>query len=227
MIDDLLRLLVPAACVACRRGGAARADPLCHGCRLALPWLDAAARCPRCGLPERHGPRACPARGQAFAAAWAPLAYAGPVPALVVALKERGAAGLARTMAAQMAATAPPGTWEAVALVPVPADPLRRRRRGIDHAGRLAAQLGPRCGLPVVRALERRPALGGGRQAGRSRRARLRADVGVRTRGPAPATAVLVDDVHTSGATLHACALALREAGAASVRAVTYARTLT
>jgi predicted amidophosphoribosyltransferase len=130
-------------------------------------------------------------------------------------------------MAAQMAATAPPGTWEAVALVPVPADPLRRRRRGIDHAGRLAAQLGPRCGLPVVRALERRPALGGGRQAGRSRRARLRADVGVRTRGPAPATAVLVDDVHTSGATLHACALALREAGAASVRAVTYARTLT
>jgi predicted amidophosphoribosyltransferase len=38
---------------------------------------------------------------------------------------------------------------------------------------------------------------------------------------------VLVDDVHTTGATLHACALALRAGGATAVRAVTYARTLT
>ena len=37
---------------------------------------------------------------------------------------------------------------------------------------------------------------------------------------------LLVDDVVTTGATLDACALALREAGAEGVRALTVARTL-
>lgn len=245
MLEALLALVVPAVCVACRRAGdVARTDPLCRACRRALPWLGG-PRCGRCGLPGPCGAR-CPARAQAFSGAWAPVAYAGAVPALVNALKERGAIGLARLMAAQIAATAPPGQWasgmatdavagqthDAVALVPVPADPLRRRRRGIDHAARLAAELAPRCGLPVAPVLTRPMAIGG-RQAGRSRAQRLAPDgmaVVLRTgrRGPpaVPSTAILVDDVHTTGATLHACALALRESGVLDVRAVTYARAL-
>jgi predicted amidophosphoribosyltransferase len=245
VLDDLLALVVPAVCVACRRAGeVARNDPLCRACRQGLPWLGA-QRCPRCGLPGPCGPR-CPARAQAFSGAWAPVAYAGAVPALVNALKERGAVGLARLMAAQIAATAPPGQWSGgaamsvmtaqargaappIALVPVPADALRRRRRGVDHAARLAAELAPRCGLPVAPVLIR-PLATGGRQAGLPRAQRLRPDrlaVALRTGGrEPPAVAILVDDVHTTGATLHACALALREAGAIDVRAVTYARTL-
>jgi predicted amidophosphoribosyltransferase len=233
VLQALLALVVPAVCVACRRAGdVARSDPLCRACRLTLPWLDV-SRCARCGLPGACGSR-CPARAQAFSGAWAPVAYAGAVPALVKALKERGAVGLARLMAAQIAATAPPGHWAgpAAMLVPVPADPLRRRRRGIDHAARLAAELAPRCGLPVAPVLTR-PMTIGSRQAGRSRAQRLAPDqleVAVRTdrRGPlaVPSVTILVDDVHTTGATLHACALALREAGATDVRAVTYARAL-
>jgi predicted amidophosphoribosyltransferase len=251
----MLARLIPPTCIACRgTAETAHADPLCGPCRRSLPWLGPRV-CARCALPLPCGSR-CPARAHAFSGAWSPVAYAGPVPALVTGLKDHGALGLARLMAAQIAATAPPGLWGAppgapaapppgsaaadargaapppVALVPVPADPLRRRRRGVDHAARLAGELAPRCGLPVAAVLRRRRA--SVRQARRSRSQRLRADpeaVGVRT-GPwravaVPAVAILVDDVHTTGATLHACALALRAAGAAEVRAVTYARTLT
>jgi predicted amidophosphoribosyltransferase len=230
VLAPLIDLLAPPACVACRRGGdLAPRDPLCRDCRIALPWLGTEL-CRRCGLPGRCG-RRCPARSQAFAAAWAPVAYGGPAAALVVALKERGALGVARLMAAQMAALAPPGCWEgeAAALVPVPSDPLRRRRRGVDHAARLAAELAPRCGLDVAPALGRR-ASRTGRQAGAGRAARLargRLPVGVRTGVAVPRVAVLVDDVHTTGATLDACARALMASGAREVRAVTYARTLT
>jgi predicted amidophosphoribosyltransferase len=37
---------------------------------------------------------------------------------------------------------------------------------------------------------------------------------------------LLVDDVHTTGATLAACARGLTDAGATTVRALSYARTL-
>jgi predicted amidophosphoribosyltransferase len=162
------------------------------------------------------------------------LGYAGPVPALVNALKERGAVGLAALMAAQIVATAPSDLWPApgdgAVLVPVPADPWRRRRRGVDHAARLAAALTSRTDLPTAPILARGARRA--RQAGRRRAERLRADpaeVHVRTGrapGPRDGVVVLVDDVHTTGATLHACAQALRRAGARRVVAVTYARTL-
>jgi predicted amidophosphoribosyltransferase len=224
--------LVPPLCVACRRaGGVPRGDPLCAPCRLMLPWLGTRV-CERCALPRPCGPP-CPARAQAFSAAWAPVAYAGPVPPLVLALKDRGAVRLAAFMAARIAAAAPPGLWApprpgaVVALVPVPADPLRRRRRGVDHAALLARALAPRAGPPVAPVLVRRRAA---RHSGQRRAARLRADatrVAVRTsRAPVPEVAILVDDVHTTGATLHACALALRAAGASEVRVATFARTL-
>jgi predicted amidophosphoribosyltransferase len=227
-LTAMLDWLIPPLCVACRRcGETARGDPLCGPCRRALPWLGPRV-CDRCALPRPCGPP-CPARAQAFAFAWSPVAYAGPVPALVIALKDHGATALARLMAAQIAATAPPGLWAAAtALVPVPADPLRRRSRGVDHAGWLARDLAPRIGVPVAAVLRRRRH--GGRQAGRGRAERLRADPGevsVRTPPEAlPRVAILVDDVHTTGATLHACAVALLGGGARTVGAVTYARTL-
>jgi predicted amidophosphoribosyltransferase len=222
MLPALLGLLVPPACVACRRPPGPGDGVLCPDCRRALPWLGPDA-CARCGLPGCS--RRCPALRLAYDRAWAPLAYAGPVPDLVRALKERGALRVSALMAAQIAATAPPDLLVGGVLVPVPADPARRRRRGLDHAGRIAEELAGRTGLEAQRLLARGS---GPRQAGARRAARWdarRVAMCVRTRA-APRRVVLVDDVHTTGATLHACARALRAAGAQEVRAVTYGRTL-
>jgi predicted amidophosphoribosyltransferase len=159
--------------------------------------------------------------------AWTPLAFEGPARAVVHALKFRGALGLADLMAAQMVATAPAGLLDApgAALVPVPTPAARRRRRGFDHAARLAAAVGERTGLEVMPCLRRSgPAP---RQAAARRAARLEdGRVRVEVRGAVPRVAVLVDDVHTTGATLAACARELQNNGASAVSALAYARAL-
>lgn len=224
MLAELVALLAPPRCAACRGPAPRAAEPLCPACRRALPWL-AQPLCPRCALP-RHGRRPCPARTAAFDAAWAAVAYDGAARDALRALKFAGARPLATVMAAQIAAAAPPGLLPAggAVLVPVPAQPARRRARGYDQARLLARALAGRTELPLHDALVRR---GAARQLGESasvRRAPGRLNIG--TRGPAPRTAILVDDVHTTGATLDACARALRAAGARRVVALTYARTL-
>lgn len=216
MLRALLDLVVPPACLACGAPG----HDLCGGCRRALPWL-ADPRCARCGLPAPCGAR-CPAARAAFSQAWAPLAHDGPARALVAALKFRAATRAAHVMAAPLAQHRyPPGA----VLVPVPTHPARRRARGFDHAALLARAVSRRTGLEVAPCLRR-----GGpadRQLGRSRSARLAAGrVVVGARGPVPRSAVLIDDVHTTGATLDACAAALLAAGAGAVTAVTYTRRL-
>ena len=219
---ELLAALAPPACLACRAGLHRSHERLCAACRRELPWLTG-PHCPRCGLPAPC-PAPCPAAGAAFSASWAPLAHDGPARALVVALKFRGALPVADLMAAQIVARAPRELL-AGAVVPVPADPARRRRRGFDQAERVAAALARRADLPLVPCLRR---VGRStRQLGASREARLaRGRIAVAVHGRPPRRAVLVDDVHTTGATLDACARALRAAGSADVVALAYARAL-
>jgi LSD1 subclass zinc finger protein len=222
--SEILAVLAPPACAGCR-GVLRRADlVVCGDCLRALPWLRG-ARCPRCALPAHAGGR-CPARHAAFELAWAPLAYEGTAQQLVAALKFGGMLPLADVMAAHLAATAPPGLLvSSVVLVPVPLHPARRRSRGFDQAARLALALGRRTNLPMVPSLRRRGAAT--RQVGATRAQRRQPDrLQIEAVGSPPARAVVVDDVHTTGATLDACARALRTGGVARVDVITYARTL-
>src|SRR5688500_5923730 len=222
VLAELAALFAPPACAGCRAPLEDPAGGLCRGCRRRLPWLRG-PRCERCGLPGRCAP--CPAARAAFGRSWAPMAYAGPARDLVGALKFRGALALADQMAAEMAAAAPAGLLEGRVVVPVPAHPVRARRRGFDQAERLAARLSHRTGLPLDICLSRSGTAEG--QLGKTRANRMRQGrIEFVAVGPVPESPVLVDDVHTTGATLDAAARALRLAGASEVVAVTYARTL-
>lgn len=221
MLAELLAIVVPPACIACRATLPRAELRLCAACVRALPWLPA-RRCERCGLPRHR--RGCPAAGAAFVRAWSPLAYEGVARDLVAALKFRGALPLAALMAAHIAANLPPESRHGT-LVPVPAQPLRRRTRGFDPAAALSAALAARLGLPEQPCLRRRDR--GARQVGASRTQRRRPDrLTIELRAPPPPRALLVDDVHTTGATLDACARTLVAGGCREVVALSYARTL-
>ena len=246
--NDAAHLLWPARCLACGDPGGDGID-LCAACAATLPWnASACARCamplppalppaltaahgsgaargaaqvcgaclPRAGDPLRHAPL-----GEVHAA----CVYAAPVDRLLLRFKfhhDIAAGGLLAQLMAQALATAP----RPDAVLPVPLHRARLRRRGYDQALELAR--------PLARALDL-PLLDGALRRVRATAAQSQLDAGQRRRNlrqafavPAgralPAHVALVDDVMTTGATLHAAALTLRRAGVRRVDAWVCAR---
>jgi predicted amidophosphoribosyltransferase len=197
-------LLAPPLCWSCG-SHAPRGRALCSACRGALVFLP---REPVCLAGVR---------------VWAPVAYDGPGRDMVRALKFHAALSLAWEMSALAVASAPKGLLEG-ALVPVPLHPVRLRRRGFNQAAVLAGAIARRTGLAPSDCLRRRGP--GPPQVGRGRGARLGGPAGsIEPRARVPPAALIVDDVVTTGATLAACAAALREAGTREVAALAFART--
>jgi len=116
--------------------------------------------------------------------------YEGPLPGLMEAIKLRRHFRLLHFVAPAMDQL--PGT-----LVPLPASARGRRARGFDQTRVLAA----RCGRPVATVVRRRR---GSEQKHLSRTDRVtNAERSLYLRGTPPPGAILLDDVTTTGATIH------------------------
>ncbi|MBI2884629.1 MAG: ComF family protein [Candidatus Omnitrophica bacterium] len=198
-----------AICLSCERGMPRLQPPFCQRCGVSQPgaW-DSAMWCRRC--------QRTPA---AFAFARAPLVYAGPAREAIQAFKYRQHHRLGAWLAAHMTSVArrqvPMSEVEAV--LPVPMHWFKQRWRGQHSCALLAQSIASSFGLPCPDgALIRTrwtPA-----QSSLTPTQRFRNVSGAFAVRRLPARRVLlVDDVLTSRATAHACAEALRQAGADAV----------
>jgi predicted amidophosphoribosyltransferase len=196
------------------------APPLCAACGARCP--QGAVLCDACDGDLAGAPRVIEPGPPAVDLAIAASPFDGLARRLVHGLKYGRRLSLAGVAAAAMLRALPPRELGG-AVIPVPAGPWRWRWRGFDPAEEIARAVAARAELPYVDCLRRGR---GRRQVGRRRWERLANPPSVWAAEACPRQALLVDDVWTTGATLSACARALREGGTRRVVALTLARTL-
>ena len=152
----------------------------------------------------------------------APFRYQFPLDSMIVRFKKSSELSLTNLLV-DLAIPAFSDTPDA--LIPVPLHQHRLRERGFDQALLLAQAIGKHRMIPVLDALERTRDTG--TQGGLSAKARVQNVHGafnVRLQSPLPERVALIDDVATTGATLNACAKALKRAGVREVQAWVIAR---
>ena len=212
-----LDLFFPRWCISCGREG----EYICLSCSQSLTRIMPPL-CPKCGQPQ-PGATLCPS-----CASWtaeidgirAPFQFDGVIRQAIHQLKYnnlRDMAGLLARLLSDYLATSPvPGE----VLVPVPMHPKRLRERGYNQSLLLAQEMGRLTTLPVVADCLTRQhhALPQARTATvDERRSNVANAFACRDRSLKDKQVLLIDDVSTSGATLDACAGALKESGALSV----------
>jgi competence protein ComFC len=216
-------IVLGSACVAC--GSLARpplgAYGLCRKCASDLPWLPSAV-CGKCGRPLVPGIGLCLRCREAnlyFDACRAIWIHTGPAKALIKSFKygrdmrHLGLFGISL-------ARAIPQLNRRATVVPVPADPRRRLRRGWDPVTSICES------IPDARVERILVKTHGREQKHMGLQERLVNPGGrfsVKEGARLPIACVLIDDVVTTGATLSECARVLKSEGTAWVGALALA----
>ncbi|MGH2344431.1 MAG: ComF family protein, partial [Chloroflexota bacterium] len=216
-----LDLVFPPRCLSCRRRGSF----LCAVCIQAINRLSDPF-CPVCeSLVDAADPH-CRCRAPAPLYVIAAGTFEGPLRGAIHSFKyqgqKAGAADLADLVAPRLRDVLRPGDR----IVPIPLHGRRETARGYNQSALLARALARRLGAEPPRETMMR-VRDTPRQVGLDREARRRNVKDAFTADPALCrgrSIIMVDDVCTTGATLHAAALAALTAGAQRVSAVVLAR---
>ena len=219
-----LDFLFPQWCVGCGKEG----EFICYSCRRSLPRVMPPL-CPRCGKPQPSG-IVCPT-----CVSWqaeidgirSPFRFDGVMRQAIHQLKYRNLRAIAKPLAKSLndyiAANPIPGE----VLIPVPLHPKRLRERGYNQSSLLAKELGKLTSLPVVDdcLIRQRHAPPQARSSTvEERRSNVAGAFVCRDHRLQNKQVLLIDDVSTSGATLDACAAALKAVGATSAWGLVLAR---
>jgi ComF family protein len=218
---------LPSICELC---GAWPSQRICLQC-----WLQHAPtqhRCDNCAIATPNGVSRCGlciTHPPAFDACFAVVDYRPPWVSILHQFKFGDDPAWSRHLVNAMQATS--GVKDAVLMatwvIPVPLADIRLSERGYNQSLLLAKNLSPE--KTISMALHKLASAAP--QRGLSRAARLNNLQGAFAVDPIWAQrihgqrCVLVDDVMTTGATLHAASLALKAAGAAHVSTIVFART--
>ncbi len=219
-----LDLLFPRWCIGCGREG----DFLCQSCRQLLPRIMPPL-CPRCGRPQPSGIlcSSCVGWQAEIDGIRSPFRFDGVIRQSIHQLKYRNLRALAQPLVKllqdYLVANPVPGE----VLVPVPLHQKRLKERGYNQSRLLARELGKLINLPVVDdclARQRHDPPQARTSHIEDRWFNVAGAFICRDQKLRDKRVLLIDDVCTSGATLDACAVALKEAGATMVWGLVLAR---
>lgn len=219
-----LDLLYPPRCAGCGRLGAL----FCEACQAQVIPVTPPV-CMRCGRPDVAGGlcSACRSTPSALDGVLSSAVFAPPLRTVIHQFKYRNERALAAPLATRLITAWRDAGLSADLIVPVPLHASRASERGYNQSALLAHGLGSAVGVVVAEDLlvRERATLPQTHLNRRERSQNVSGAFACRRNLPGMRI-VLVDDVCTTGATLEACAKALRTAGAAHVQGLTVARPL-
>ena len=238
--DALASIFLPAGCRLCEEllTNASRL-PICSACLASFSRIEGNV-CDMCGLPidpsgsEPSDPQLCVGCGNEtfhFDRARSFARYEQGLIRAIVLLKFEEMDPLADWFADRLAEVVNHSTsvLKADLVVPVPLHRIRQQERGFNQAELLSKRLAKRLKLPHqgVLLVRKRPRPDKHLLTSHERWEAVRGAFATRSGSQVDNRRVLlVDDVMTTGATLDACAKALRDAGASSVVGLTVGRAI-